>query len=158
MTRQKKISKRSIEIVKEIIRAHQRLFVDVYLTDSTEIEAIIHQMMHGKPHHKSIKLYQYFLESFLLSGRGDQSNQNYYANQKYKPAFNQVKRALQAGLCPKLVSFESFRGCGYRKTTNTCTEPAFLKSCPDEPRGSRPVLGGRGGEISPRYSTTAVLP
>ena len=130
MTRQKKISKRSIEIVKEIIRAHQRLFVDVYLTDSTEIEAIIHQMMHGKPHHKSIKLYQYFLESFLLSGRGDQSNQNYYANQQYKPTFNRINRAVKTAQCPKLASFEAFNGCGYRKTTNKCTEPAFLKSCP----------------------------
>ena len=97
MTRQKKASKHSIEIVKQIIRAQQKLFVDPYLTDSTEIQAILHQMMHGKPHHKSIKLYQYFLEAFLHSGGGDQSNRNYYDNQKYKPTFNRVKRALQVG-------------------------------------------------------------
>ena len=130
MTRQKQASKRSIEIVKEIIRAQQKLFVDPYLTDSTEIEAILHQMMHGKPQHKSIKLYQYFLEAFLHSGGGDRSNLNYYHNQKYKPTFNRVKHALQAAQCPKLASFETFRGCGYRKTTNNCAEPAFLKSCP----------------------------
>ena len=87
-------------------------------------------MMHGKPQHKSIKLYQYFLEAFLLSGGGDRSNQNYYHNQKYKPTFNRVKRAVKAAQCPKLASFETFRGCGYRKTTNNCAEPAFLKSCP----------------------------
>ncbi len=130
MTRHKQASRRSIEMVKQIIRAYQKLFVDPYLTDSTEIEAILHQMQHGKLHHKSIKLYQYFLESFLLSGGGDQSNQNYYNNQKYKPTFNRVKRALQAAQCPKLTSFEAFKGCGYRKTTNNCTEPAFRGSCP----------------------------
>ena len=87
-------------------------------------------MMHGKPQHKSIKLYQYFLESFILSGGGDRSNQNYYANQKYKPTFNRINRAVKTAQCPKLVSFEAFKGCGYRKTANKCTEPAFLKSCP----------------------------
>jgi hypothetical protein len=61
MILRKKASKRRIEIVKEIIRAHKKLFVDIYLTDSTEAGAIIHQVIHGKPHHKSIKLYQYFL-------------------------------------------------------------------------------------------------
>jgi len=47
----------SIEIVNQIILAHQKLFVDIYLTDSPEIEAIVDQMIHGKLHHKSIKLY-----------------------------------------------------------------------------------------------------
>ena len=39
-------------------------------------------------------------------------------------------KAVKAAQCPKLASFEAFKGCGYRKTTNNCTEPAFLKSCP----------------------------
>ena len=69
MTRQKKASKRNIEIVKQIIRAHQRLFDAVFIEDRPETQAILHQMMHGKPQHKSIKLYQYLLESFLLSWR-----------------------------------------------------------------------------------------
>ena len=106
----------SIEIVKQIIMAHQKLFVDIYLTDSTEIETILQQMIHGKLHHKSIKLYQYLLKAFLLSGGGDQSNLVYYAKQQRKPTFNRVKRALKAAHCPKLAGFESFKGCGYRKT------------------------------------------
>jgi hypothetical protein len=56
----------SVEIVKQIIIAHQKLFVDIYLTDSPEVEVILDQMIHGKPQHKSIKLYQYLVESFLL--------------------------------------------------------------------------------------------
>ena len=130
MARQKKASKPCIEIIKQITTTHQRLFIDLYLTDSTEIEAIIHQIICGKPHHKPIKLYQYLLESFILSGGGDLSNQKYYANQKYKPTFNRIKKAVKGAQCPKLASFETFRGCGYRKTTNTCHEPAFLKTCP----------------------------
>ena len=105
MTRQKQASKRSIEIVKQIIMAHQKLFVDVYLTDSPEIEAILHQMMHGKPQHKSIKLYQYFLESFLLSGGGDQSNQDYYAKQKHKPTLNRIKQGCQSRSMPEISVF-----------------------------------------------------
>jgi len=87
-------------------------------------------MIHGKLHHKSIKLYQYLLESFLLSGGGDQSNHGYYANQQRKPTFNRVKRALKTAHCPKLATFETFKGCGYRKTTNKCNESAFLRFCP----------------------------
>jgi hypothetical protein len=120
----------SIEIVKQIIIAHHKLFVEVYLTDSPEIQAILHQMIHAKLHHKSINLYQYLLEAFLLSGGGDQSNQGYYAKQSHKPTFNRVKQVLKAAQCPKLAGFETFKGCGYRKTIKKCNEPAFLRSCP----------------------------
>jgi hypothetical protein len=130
MVRQNKTSKRSIEIVRQIIRAHQRLFDPVFIEDRPEIQAILHQIMHGKPQHKSIKLYQYLVKSFLLAGGGDQSNLAYYANQQYKPTFNRINRAVKTSQCPKLASFQTFKRCDYRKTTNNCAEPAFLKSCP----------------------------
>jgi hypothetical protein len=130
MLRNSQPSKPSVEIVKQIIMAHQKLFIDIYLTDWPEIEAILHQMIHSKPQHKSIMLYQYLVEAFLLSGGGDQSNQGYYAKQNHKPTFNRVKRAVKAGQCPKLAGFETFKGCGYRKGTNKCNEPAFIKECP----------------------------
>ena len=84
-------------------------------------------MIHSKLHHKSIKLYQYLMESFLLSGGGDQSNYGYYVKQKRKPTFNRVKRALKAAQCPKLATFETFKGCGYQKMAHKCNEPAFLR-------------------------------
>jgi hypothetical protein len=87
-------------------------------------------MIHSKLYQKSIKLYQYLLEAFLLSGGGDQSNQGYYAKQKRKPTFNRVRQAVKAAHCPKLATFENFKGCGYRKTARKCNEPAFLRSCP----------------------------
>jgi hypothetical protein len=71
--------------------AHKKLFVTVYLTDSPEIEDILHQMIHSKLQHKSIKLYQYLMESFLLSGGGDQSNHGYYAKQKRRSTPYQIK-------------------------------------------------------------------
>jgi hypothetical protein len=120
----------SIKIVKQIILAHQKLFVDIYLTDSPEAQAIVDQMIHAKLPHKSIKLYQYLMEAFLLSGGGDQSNHGYYAKQNHKPTFNRVKRALQGADCPKLAMFETFKGCGYRKGTRKCNEPAWLSTCP----------------------------
>ncbi len=87
-------------------------------------------MIHGKPQHKSVKLYQYLLGYFLFAGGGDQSNFSYFAKQKVKPTFNRVQRALQAAQCPKLASFETYTGCGYRKTEPSCREPAFFGSCP----------------------------
>jgi hypothetical protein len=109
MTHQKKPLKHSIEIVKKIIKAHQRLVDAAFVEHKPEIQAILHQMMHGKPQHKSIKLYQYLLESFLFAGGGDQSNLAYYAKQQYKPTFHRIKRAVTAMQCPKLVSFEAFK-------------------------------------------------
>ena len=97
-------------------------------------------MIHGKPQHKSVMLYRYLLESFLLAGGGDQSNLVYYAKQQRKPTFNRVKQALKGAQCPKLATFETFKGCGYQKTKPSCREPAFLRSCPlptfDMKRGS----------------------
>jgi hypothetical protein len=97
-------------------------------------------MIHSKLHHKSIKLYQYLLESFLLAGGGDQSNHGYYLKQQRKPSFNRVKQALKAATCPKLATFQTFKGCGYQKTKPRCREPAFLSTCPlptfDMKRGS----------------------
>jgi hypothetical protein len=130
MSRKKKTFERSIDIVKQIIMAHQRLFVEVYLIDSPEMQGILHQMIHSKLQHKSIKLYQYLVEAFLLSGGGNQSNHGYYATQNHKPTFNRVKQAVKTAQCPKLATFETFKGCGYRKTTKKCNEPAFLSTCP----------------------------
>jgi hypothetical protein len=59
-------------------------------------------MIHGKPQHKSIKLYQYLLKCFLFSGGGDQSNLAYYVKQKYQPTFNRVKRAVIARPMPEI--------------------------------------------------------
>jgi hypothetical protein len=110
MLLQARCSNYCVEIIKQIIVAHQKLFVDVHLTDSPEVEAIVDQMIHGKVRHKSIRLYQYLLEAFLLSGGGDQSNHGYYAKQNHKPTFNRVKRALKAARCSKLAGFETFKG------------------------------------------------
>ena len=114
MLSQNQATKRSIELVKQVIIAHQRLFDEAFVEDTPGIQAILDQMIHGKPHHKSLNLYQYLLGCFHFAGGGDQSNLGYYAKQRVKPTFNRVKRAVKAAKCPKLSSFESFKGCGYR--------------------------------------------
>jgi len=130
MTIQSRCSNPSLEMVKRIILSQQRLFDEVFLEDAPEIQAILNQIIRGKPQHKSIKLYQYLLECFLFAGGGDQSNYSYYAKQRVKPTFNRVKRALQAAQCPKLATFETFAGCGYQKTNPSCREPVFFGNCP----------------------------
>ena len=130
MTLQYRFSNRCIGIAKEIIMSHQRLFDDFFHDDSPEIQAIIDQMIHGEPQHKSIKLYEYLLGCFLFAGDVDQSNYSCYAKQRVKPTVNRVKGALQAAQCPKLATFEAFTGCGYQKTKPSCRKPAFLSSCP----------------------------
>ena len=92
MELQKKVSKCNIDIVKHIIRTQQRLLETNLIKDKPETQAILHQMIHGKPQHKPIKLYKYLLEEFLLAGGGDQSNLAYYAKQQHKPTYNRVNK------------------------------------------------------------------
>lgn len=65
-----------------------------------------------------------------MAGGGDQSNMTYYAKQQHKPTYNRVKQAVTTARCSKLASFQALKGCGYSKTANKCTEPAYFKSCP----------------------------
>jgi hypothetical protein len=70
------------------------------------------------------------MEAFLYTGGSDQSNEGHYRKQKIKPSYNKIKKALLAAECPKLVSFEAFQDCGYRKTPRTCNKPELIASCP----------------------------
>jgi hypothetical protein len=120
----------AVHILKKIIENHLRFLDNPFPPNSPELQIIINQLIHGKPHHRSIKLYQYLLECFLLAGGGDQSNLTYFSKQKLKPTFNRVRRALLTAHCPKLGSFEAFAGCGYQKGKKTCGEPGLLPTCP----------------------------
>ena len=46
--------------------------------------------------------------------------------------FSNPFSCLEEGTCRTRITsvFEAFKGCGYRKTTNTCHEPAFGRTCP----------------------------
>lgn len=39
-------------------------------------------------------------------------------------------RSPVEGLCPKLADFDSYRGCRYRKATQSCANPDGLTTCP----------------------------
>ena len=120
----------AVLIIKKVIENHLRFLDNPFSPNSPELQAIINQLIQGKPHLKSIRLYQYLVESFLLAGGGDQSNLGYYARQKVKPTFNRVRKGLKAAKCQNLGSFDAFAGCGYQKTKKTCGEPGLLPSCP----------------------------
>ena len=106
-----------------LIDYQQQLFESPFINDYPELQGIIQQMIHGTKASKSLILYQYLMEAFLYTGGSDQSNMGHYRKQKVKPSFNRIKKALASAECPKLVSFDSFIDCGYRKMARTCNNP-----------------------------------
>jgi hypothetical protein len=119
-----------VKMIKKVIEDQLKLFDAPFVDDHPELKDILQQMIHGTKATKSIKLYQYLMEAFLYTGGSDQSNMGHYRKQKVKPTFNRIKKALVSAECPKLVSFDSFIDCGYRKTARTCNQPDLLESCP----------------------------
>ena len=119
-----------VKMIKKVIEDQIKLFDAPFVNDHPELKDILHQMIHGTKATKSIKLYQYLMEAFLYTGGSDQSNMSHYRNQKFKPSFNRIKKALVSAECPKLVSFDSFIDCGYRKTARTCNKPRTARNLP----------------------------
>jgi len=119
-----------VEMIKNVIEDQQRLFDAPFINDYPELKGIIQQMIHGTKARKSIKLYKYLMEAFLYTGGSDQSNEGHYRKQKNKPTFNKIRKALLAAECPKLVCFETFKNCGYRKMARTCNNPELIETCP----------------------------
>jgi hypothetical protein len=122
--------KLKVEMIKKLIESQLRLFAARFVNGHPELKDILQQMIHGTKATKSIKLYQFLMEAFLYTGGSDQSNYSHYRKQKVKPSFNRIKKALLAAECPKLVSFDSYIDCGYRKTARTCNKPDLLETCP----------------------------
>jgi hypothetical protein len=122
--------KPKVAMIRRLIEDQLELFNAPFVNDYPELKEIIEQMIHGTKGTKSIKLYQYLIESFLLTGGSDASNWGHYRNQKVKPTFNRIKKALVSAECPKLVSFDTFIDCNYRKTAQACNKPDLLASCP----------------------------
>ena len=119
-----------VRMIKKVIEDQIKLFDAPFVNDHPELTGILDQMIHGTKATKSIKLYQYLMEAFLYTGGSDQSNMGHYRKQKVKPSFNRIKKALVSAECPKLVSFDSFIDCGYRKMARTCNNPQLLETCP----------------------------
>jgi hypothetical protein len=80
--------------------------------------------------HESPVLFEWLAEQFSYRGIANQVAFDYMERHGRVRA-RQVARALNAGpACPKLQSYWHFDGCGYRKSAQTCTEPAHFRRCP----------------------------
>src|SRR5690349_103651 len=78
----------------------------------------------------SAVLFDWLAEQFSYRGIANEVAFDYMERHGRVRA-RQVARALNAGpACPKLQSYWHFDGCGYRKSAQTCTEPAHFRRCP----------------------------
>ena len=75
-------------------------------------------------------LFGWLIKSFSYHGISDRIAAD-YIDTHGNACFTVIKKDLAAPLpCPKLVDFESYRGCGYRKTGQTCGNRSALAKCP----------------------------
>lgn len=74
-------------------------------------------------------LFEHLVRSFSLQGISDRAAWTYMENHD-QPGWQDLQRATsRPPACPKLHSYWSLCGCGYRKGSRTCAEPAALSRC-----------------------------
>ena len=118
-----------VKMIDRLIRDQVKLFPD-FFHDDDGLREVITQIVTGKPGRRMAKLYKCLVESFIMVGGSDQSNQGYYDRQKVKPTYYGIQKAIRNAACPKLASFEAYQDCGYRKMAKTCNNPDLIASCP----------------------------
>jgi hypothetical protein len=118
-----------VKMIDRLIRDQVKLFPDFPHNDDG-LREVITQVVTGKPGRRMAKLYQCLVESFIMVGGSDLSNQGYYDRQKVKPSYHRIKQAVKEAACPKLANFETYQDCGYRKMAQTCSNPDLLATCP----------------------------
>lgn len=81
--------------------------------------------------HDTPALYDWFMDLLSLQGISDR-NALSYIHKHGNATYAEVGRRLATTrcACPKLESFASFTGCGYRKDARTCANPQHLRLCP----------------------------
>jgi hypothetical protein len=118
-----------VKMIDRLIRDQVKLFPDFFQKDDG-LREVITQVVTGKPGRRMAKLYKCLVESFIMVGGSDQSNQGYYDRQKTKPTYYGIQKAIKKAACPKLASFEAYQDCGYRKMAKTCNNPDLIAACP----------------------------
>lgn len=76
-------------------------------------------------------LYRWLMDGFSYQGISDAVALGYIGRHG-NATWEGVELALansKSG-CPKLISFQTYRGCGYRKTARTCQNPDQFDGCP----------------------------
>ncbi|MBR0842912.1 hypothetical protein JQ607_22145 [Bradyrhizobium liaoningense] len=74
-------------------------------------------------------LFEHLVRSFSLQGVSDRAAWTYMENRD-QPGWQDLHRATaRPPACPKLRSYWTYHGCGYRKGNRTCAEPETLSKC-----------------------------
>lgn len=74
-------------------------------------------------------LFEHLVRSFSLQGISDRAAWTYMENHD-QPTWRDLQQVTsKPPACPKLRSYWTFYGCGYRKAARTCSEPATLSRC-----------------------------
>jgi hypothetical protein len=80
--------------------------------------------------HDTPALFDWLIAALSYQGISDRVAHN-YMDQHGCVTWHEIERALAAGpTCPKLQSYWQFHGCGYHKTSGTCSEPDHIADCP----------------------------
>lgn len=84
---------------------------------------------------KTRLLFRLFVADFSYQATSDQAVDR-FRERNGDVTFQQVAlqmeiaRRNRSSFCPKLESFESFKGCCYRKAPRTCNSPTLISACP----------------------------
>jgi hypothetical protein len=76
-------------------------------------------------------LYGWLMEVFSFQGISDAIAADYLArhgNAEWQEIDRRLRRPRP--LCPKLSSFDAYRGCGFQKLKEQCNNPRLIASCP----------------------------
>lgn len=93
--------------------------------------------------HGEHALYNWLIESFSFQGVSDAVAWG-FIQQHGNASWSVIEASLEESRCscPKLGSFESYRGCRFKKAAKKCAEPQHLRSCPV------PQLSLRKGDLN----------
>ena len=98
-------------------------FIDEVRTDNRALRIAINR-------HDTPALFDWLMAGLSYQGVSDRVASG-YMDQHGRVRWHEIKSALANNpSCPKLQSYWNFHGCGYHKTSGTCSEPDHIDHCP----------------------------
>jgi hypothetical protein len=98
-------------------------FVDEIRADNRTVRAAIERR-------DTPALFDWFMAAVSYQGVSDRVASG-YMDQHGRASWHAIEAAFGNELsCPKLSRYWNFHGCGYHKTSRTCSEPEHIKDCP----------------------------
>jgi hypothetical protein len=98
-------------------------FIDEVRTDNRPVRTAIKKR-------DTPALFDWLMAGLSYQGVSDRVASG-YMDQHGRASWHEIKSALANNpSCPKLQSYWNFHGCGYHKTSRTCSEPDHFDHCP----------------------------